>query len=1063
MQKYVKLGLALSICLIIAMSMVSTNALNVEQQLTQSQQDCLNVQTYTRPYSITAELHFPKPTVTNSPGYQTIEMGNLLQQGAPGEPLLPSKTLELLIPQGKDVKGISVYPGNSQPLAGKFNVNYGRTPVPVGSSPTTVDKPNPRIYTSSNPFPGTMLTQAAEQYLRGCKILLLTLHPVQYVPKIGQLSYFESVTVIVDLEETSEASPLLRNLPQDREAIRSVVDNPEAINTYTAPTTTQERPTSIVNPAETYNYVIITNSALNASFQALADWKTLKGFSVRTVLVEDILADPDYFVDGLFGDQNTAVAKFNDTAARVRNFIKDAYANWETEYILLGGDTPVVPSRGTYGYVATDPITVDNNLPCDMYFVALDGSWNNDNDTIFGEGVYGASSGSPQNGTAGDEADLYAELYLGRAPVTTPAQVGIFTNKTIWYETNTDDSYFKKAVMVAETLDEDTEAANSKDLVSDQIPQYTTRRYYDRDGTYSRNNVVNAINSGTHILNHDGHTNTDIMMDLTKTDVDTLITNTEYFFGYSVGCYAAAIDASSIIERFVTSPHGAFAFVGNTRYGWYSPGTTFGSGDQFDREFFSVLNDTENVVGRTLQASKESFVGNIAVNSIRWTYYELLLLGDPTIELVTEILAPTAHIQTNPTAACLDPPIYKGFITLNGTARRGTAPGATFNNFIVEYGRGTNPSTWFTTDIELMDNGQTETTNGNLATWNTTLMSPGICTIRLTSNDTNGVTGEDSWIVRIQSLPGIRVEPETTQTQEGLAFTVSVRITDPTDLYAFAFKMSWNTSLLDYVSHTVYIPANTYPWGVLFSPVTIRRNEVNSTAGTYWINATSNNPATPFSRSGTAFNITFHAKAVGTGRLKISNSSFKDRYGNPIIHAVYAGTVEVVPGVHDVAVMDIAPLGNLIGRGYTTEIRVTVANVGTFPESFNFTVYANNTAIATISVASLPGLGEETHNVTWNTAAFTEGNYTISVNVTTVAGETNMTDNFMSDGQVCVTMPGDVDGDFDVDIFDIVKIAGSYGTEEGQPKYDANCDIDKDGDVDIFDVVIAAGHYGEEL
>ncbi|MCW4055410.1 MAG: hypothetical protein NWE82_01355, partial [Candidatus Bathyarchaeota archaeon] len=102
-------------------------------------------------------------------------------------------------------------------------------------------------------------------------------------------------------------------------------------------------------------------------------------------------------------------------------------------------------------------------------------------------------------------------------------------------------------------------------------------------------------------------------------------------------------------------------------------------------------------------------------------------------------------------------------------------------------------------------------------------------------------------------------------------------------------------------------------------------------------------------------------------------------------------------------------------------------------------------------------------NVTWNTAAFTEGNYTISVNVTTVAGETNMTDNFMSDGQVCVTMPGDVDGDFDVDIFDIVKIAGSYGTEEGQPKYDANCDIDKDGDVDIFDVVIAAGHYGEEL
>ena len=1062
MQKYVKLVLALSICLLIAMSMVSTDASRAEQQLTQGQRDSLNVKTFTNPYSITAELHFPEPTVTNSPVYQIIEMGDLLQKGEPGEPVLPTKTLALLIPQGKDVKRISIHPSDSQPLAGKFNVEYGRTPAPVGSSPTTVDKPNPRIYTSSNPFPGNVFTQVAEQHLRGYKILLITLHPVQYVPKIGQLFYFESMTVTVNLEETGEASPLLRNLPQDREIIRSAVDNPEALQTYYTPTKTREQPTS-VDPAETYNYVIITNDALNASFQPLVDWKTLKGFNVTTVLVEDILADPDYFVDGLFGDQNTTVAKFDDTAARVRNFIKDAYTNWETEYILLGGDTNIIPSRGTYGYVATDPITVDNNIPCDMYFVALDGSWNNDNDTIFGEGVYDAGSGSPQNGTAGDEADLYAELYIGRAPVTTPGQVGNFVNKTIWYENNTDDSYFKKAVMIAETLDEDTEGGNSKDLASDKIPQYTTRRYYDRDGTYSRNNIINAINSGTHILNHDGHTNTDTMMDITTTDVDTVITNTEYFLGYSVGCYAAAIDASAIIERFVSGTHGAFAFVGNTRYGWYLPGTTSGTGDLFDRQFFETLNNTENILGRTLQASKESFAGTIASNSVRWTYYQLIILGDPTVEIVTEIMAPTAHLKTNPTAALLDPPVFKGFVTLQGTARRGTAPGATFSNFIMEYGRGTNPTVWLTTGIELMDNGQNETTNGNLATWNTTLVSPGTCTLRLTSNDTNGATGEDRWIVRIERLPAIRVQPTPVQTQEGLAFTVSVRITDPVNLYRFSFKMSWNTSLLDYISHAVYVPVNTYSWGVLYSPVTILKNEVNLTDGTYWIDAKSLSPAAAFNKDGTAFNMTFQAKAIGTCRLRIFDSNLIGRDGSPTIHVVWSGTVEVSQGVHDVAVTDISPFGTLIGKGYSIKINVSAANVGTFTESFNFTVYANNTAITTISVSSLAGLSEEIHTVTWNTAAFTEGNYTISVNVTTIAGETNTLDNFMSDGEIRVTMPGDVDGDFDVDIFDIVKIAGSYGTQVGQPKYDANCDIDKDGDVDIFDVVIAASHYGESL
>jgi hypothetical protein len=1063
MQKYVKLVLALLICFLMSMSTVATKASKVEQQFTQGQPDSLSVKTYTNAYSIIAELHFPKPTITDSPDYQTVEMGGLLQQGAPGEPVLPVKTLALLIPQGKDVKSFSVYPGSGQQLAGRFKVDYGRTPVPVGSSPTTVDKPNPRIYTSSNPFPGTLsTTQVTEQYLCGYKILLVTLYPVQYVPKVGQLSYFESMTVTINLKETSDSSPLLRNLPQDRETVRSIVDNPEALDTYVAPTTTQEQPTTIVDPSKTYNYVIITNSALNASFQPLVDWKTQQGFNVTTVLIEDILADPAYYSNGFYGD-GAGSPLFNDTAARVRNFIKDAYANWETEYILLGGDTNIIPSRGTYGFVATDPITVDTNIPCDMYFVALDGSWNNDNDTIFGEGVYPEGSGSPQNGAAGDEADLYAELYIGRAPVTTPGRVGNFINKTIWYENCTDDSYFKKAVMVAETLDEQTEGANSKDLASDMIPQYTTRRYYDRDGTYSRNNVLNAINSGTHILNHDGHTNTDIMMDLTTSDVDTLITNTEYFLGYSVGCYAAAIDANAVIEHFVFDAHGAFAFVGNTRYGWYSPGMTLGTGDMFDRGFFSVLNNTENILGKTLQLSKENFAGGIASNTVRWTYYELIILGDPTIKIVTEITAPTAQFQTNPSAARLDPPTYKGFITLNGTARRGTAPGATFSNFKMEFGRGTSPTQWLTTGIELVSNGQTETTNGNLATWNTTLVSPGTCTIKLTSNDTNGVTGEDRWVVRIQRLPAIRVLPTSIQTQEGLTFTVSVRITNPVDLYAFDFKMSWNTSILDYVSHAVYIPVDTYSWGVLNSPVTIYKNQVNLTEGTYWINATSKGSAAAFNRDGTVFNMTFYAKAVGTCPLRVFNSSFEDHNGNPINHLVWSSTVEVSSGTHDVAVTGISPLGTLIGKGYSIQIRVTIANVGTFQESFNFTVYANNTAITTISVSSFAGLTEENYTVTWNTATFAEGNYAISVNVTTVANETNTLNNFMSDGNVRVSIPGDVDGDFDVDIIDIVRIAGVYGAHAGQPMYNANCDINKDGNVTIVDVVIAAGHYGQKV
>jgi hypothetical protein len=554
------------------------------------------------------------------------------------------------------------------------------------------------------------------------------------------------------------------------------------------------------------------------------------------------------------------------------------------------------------------------------------------------------------------------------------------------------------------------------------------------------------------------------MLDLSNSDVDTYITNTEYFLGYSVGCYAAAIDSNAIIEHFVYSPYGAFAFVGNTRYGWYSSGTTMGTGDQFDREFFEILNDTENILGKTLQASKEQFAGIISSNTVRWTYYELLILGDPTTAIVTEISAPTAHFKTDPVASRLDPPVFKGFITLNGTARRGTALGATFNNFVVEFGRGTKPSTWLTTGIELMDNGQTETTNGNLATWNTTLISPGICTLRLISNDTNGATGEDRWIVRIEELPAIRVEPGLVQTQEGLTFTVSVRITDPVDLWGLNFNMSWNASLLEYVGHSLYIPQNTYSWGVLYSPATITKDIVDPLAGTYWIAAASSGAAAPFNRDGTVFNMTFRAIGVGTCYLNIPSSELKNKAGGQMTHLRWTGTLEVGAGFHDVAAKAITPLGTLIAQGYGAKIKVIVANQGTFTESFNFTLYANGTVIAAnITVTSLAGLSEAEHTVTWITTGWDYGNYTLSVNATTVEGETEVSDNSLIEGWTIVTLPGDVEGDGDVDIFDIVKIAGSYGSKEGQLKYDPNCDINKDTKVDIFDVVIAAGNYGRKL
>jgi hypothetical protein len=62
-----------------------------------------------------------------------------------------------------------------------------------------------------------------------------------------------------------------------------------------------------------------------------------------------------------------------------------------------------------------------------------------------------------------------------------------------------------------------------------------------------------------------------------------------------------------------------------------------------------------------------------------------------------------------------------------------------------------------------------------------------------------------------------------------------------------------------------------------------------------------------------------------------------------------------------------------------------------------------------------------------------------------------------------VTIPGDVNGDRIVDIFDIGEISAHWhpGPPIGPLGFAANADVNGDGAVDIFDVGIASSHWGE--
>jgi len=199
----------------------------------------LSQSAYAQPAPIVLEFDFPEPKIVEGPTYDNIAydsviMAGLDKHGEPGLPVLPFKTVRILIPQEGDLQDIEVIGEKKITLDGRYKIEYGQTPVPISSDLVIKTEPNQAVYLSIKPFPGVLFSQPARlQNFRGYKILLLNLHPVEYIPKEGLVSYFADMTVTVNLQPTLEISPLFRNLPKDKAEIIKMVDNPNEVNSYT--------------------------------------------------------------------------------------------------------------------------------------------------------------------------------------------------------------------------------------------------------------------------------------------------------------------------------------------------------------------------------------------------------------------------------------------------------------------------------------------------------------------------------------------------------------------------------------------------------------------------------------------------------------------------------------------------------------------------------------------------------------------------------------------------------------------------------------------------------------
>jgi ELWxxDGT repeat protein len=610
-------------------------------------------------------------------------MAGTSESCAVGEPVLPLVPVTIAVPYGYAVGTIGVAAGTSVSIGGSYLLEEYTEPSAIdgGANATLAASAADGSSADGKTLPESLFDVAGTQRERGVQLLRVNLNPVRYTADSGQLSYYTSLTLnvsLVDAEAETPAADQPRYRANDLRSLENEVANPDALATYAESAVRGDSVRGICSSADSYQYVIITSQAMAS---ATTDWtlnslvaaKQACGMSATIVTLENIYAN------------YTGV----DQPERIRNFIRDAYNNWETDFVLLGGDSNVVPYRGLW--VDTGGGDADH-IPSDLYYQCLDGNYNNDGDAYWGETTDGPSGG---------DVDFSAEVYIGRASAETTAEMANWVYKTIAYDQTATSDYRRQAMMVGEYLGfggvSDYASASMEEIrLGSTSAGYSTTGFaadttfatstlYDSSAyTWSAGDLMNLFNSGAYgIYNHLGHANTSYVMKLVNSNVDTL-TNDDFFFVYSQGCYPGDFPNDAIAEHFTTSTRtGAAAVIFNSRYGWGMGNSTDGPSQRPNREFWDALfGEHINQLGVMNADSHQDILWGIGSPYIRWVTYETTLFGDPAAQVVSLDLnvsgstpADGATLATPPTdfsisfsEAYLTSSIAAGDLLVNGIA-----------------------------------------------------------------------------------------------------------------------------------------------------------------------------------------------------------------------------------------------------------------------------------------------------------------------------------------------------------------------------------------------------------
>jgi len=378
-------------------------------------------------------------------------------------------------------------------------------------------------------------------------------------------------------------------------------------------------------PEGSYDHVVVTTPSLSYAFSPLIDWHIRRGLA-------DTLIDVGWIAAHYSG---------STPAEKLRSFVVDAASNWNTKYFLLGGVAPALPIE--YRQYA------DELSPSDQYYSDFDDDWVN-------------------------------EVYVGRIPATTAAEVTTFVNKLLKYEKDPPrDNYVKNTTLIGMDLDDFTRCEELEDAVRESLsPDLIVTTIYDSQYGDHKIATLDALNSGQHLVNHADHSNSSFLgtgyyhHNLRVSDVDINGVDNDNYLSIvvSTGCLPIRFDGGDCIARnLVTSNpnRGAVAFVGNSGSGFYYQGNVYSLTNALDLNWWDALFSYDTyILGEAVAAAKHATSNESSMEKqCEWNFN---LVGDPSMPIWTDVpdsfavLAPDS-IGTELTymgILVLDPNSYQG-------------------------------------------------------------------------------------------------------------------------------------------------------------------------------------------------------------------------------------------------------------------------------------------------------------------------------------------------------------------------------------------------------------------